>query len=256
MLPMLPGRLDVKFQSVVLSRTEGLSHEGERMALTITRIPQQHRAGFIKLRSLSSETVTTIGQIVEKLPPTSGVKEMVTALSERLPSLNRDDLAAIINTVYSLYVFRASAGPETPIADLVSSVISAMQTSGNDALTLSEDEKADFQQKLTRLLGSKVLETSSKIAQLKTDHTTLFYDAKIITDIRPIFSDPGDLPVAAIITHTLKIVCHDSGGEHRELYFALNSEDLKTINKVLERAQAKESSLKSLLRSANLPELS
>jgi len=226
------------------------------VALTITRIPERYRVGFAKLKLLTPQTVTSILQVVEQLPPTSKIKDMVSAITSHLPSVGREDAEVIVRTLYSLYVFRADAGPETTLSELVTSIVVAMQASGKDSLALQDKEKAEFQDNLTRLLGSTVLERSSKIQQLKTDYETLFYDAKILTDIRPLFADPKERPVSATITHTLKIVCHEAGGEHKELYFALSSEHIQTIKKVVERAEAKEESLRSLLKDMKLTDLS
>jgi len=225
------------------------------VAQTITRIPERYHVGFAKLKLLTPQTVTSILQVVEQLPPTSKIKEMVSAITSNLPSVGREDAEVIVRTLYSLYVFRADT-PDAPLSELVASIVVAMQASGKDSLALQDKEKAEFQDNLTRLLRSSVLETSSKIQQLKTDYETLFYDAKILTDIRPLFADPKERPVSAAITHTLKIVCHEAGGEHKELFFALSSEDIRTIKKVVERAEAKEESLKSLLKDMKLTDLS
>ena len=225
------------------------------MAHVITRIPRQYHSGFAKIKTLSSPIVATLRQAVDASPSTVGIKQIASAIENQLTDLNRDDIETVVKTLYSLYVFRASAGPDTSIEDIVSSVVNAMQTSGEDSLALANTEKARFRKNLTLLLGSKVLETSSKVEQLKTDYPNLLYDAKIITDIRPIFSDPSGLPVATTIAHTLKLVYHESAGEHKELYLALDAEDLKTLKLLLVRAESKEASLKGFLKQAKLSRL-
>lgn len=225
------------------------------MAHTITRIPEPYRAGFAKIRTLPSHTVKAFREAIDALPPTGGsLRAMVSSLSVKLPNLSSDDIDAVLKTLHSLYVFRATA-PDLSIEDTVTSIVGAMQTSGKEALALSEKDKPEYREKLTLLLESKVLETSSKVDQLKTDYATIFYDAKIITDIRPIFSDPSQRPAAATITHTLKVICHE-GGEHKELYFALDAEDLRTLRRVIDRAESKEGSIKEFLKHAQLEELS
>jgi hypothetical protein len=131
-----------------------------------------------------------------------------------------------------------------------------MRSSGSKNLILDNGEVHAFTDKLTRLLNLSSFERTSKIEQLKGDHPSVFYDAKIITDIRPVFDLPGDPPVGAIIGHTLKVVCHDHGGDHKELYFALDSEDVESLKKIAERAQQKASSLKALINSVQLADFS
>src|SRR5260370_19616168 len=130
-----------------------------------------------------------------------------------------------------------------------------MQSSGSRDLAVSDDDKPAVTAKLTSLLGLNTLERASKIEQLKADHHSIFYDAKILTDLRPVFDQPTEQPIGAIVTHTLKIIFHEAG-EHKELYFALDADDVLTLKKIADRAADKMSSLQNVLKTANIPDLS
>jgi len=65
-------------------------------------------------------------------------------------------------------------------------------------------------------LSLKTLERAAKIEQLKADNQSIFYDAKILTDLRPVFDQPREPPIGFILTNMLKIVYHEFG-EHKEL---------------------------------------
>lgn len=54
-----------------------------------------------------------------------------------------------------------------------------------------------------------------------------------------------------LLEHTLKIVFHD-GFRHRELYMALDTSDISRLREVIDRAEKKAASLKSLLNSKGL----
>jgi hypothetical protein len=222
------------------------------MALTITRIPEPYRPGLAKIRKLTPEALSDIANAMATVAPGGGVKEMIAAV-ENVPSVGKEDAIAIVRTLYSLYNYRAST--ETLLAEFVPVLVAAMQASGDASFTLSEGEKDLFSQKLTRLLGLGSLELSSKVEQLKTDYRSIFCDAKILTDLRPVFADPGAAPVGVAITYTLKIAYHEDG-DHKELYFALDAEDLHKLRKVIDRAEVKASSLKSVIATANLQDLS
>jgi hypothetical protein len=92
------------------------------------------------------------------------------------------------------------------------------------------------------------------VEQLKMDHQSILEDAKIVTDLRPVFDKPGERPLGAIITHTLKIVHHESG-EHKELFFALDADDVLNLKRIAERALEKMSSLKDFIKSADIKDL-
>jgi hypothetical protein len=121
-----------------------------------------------------------------------------------------------------------------------------MQASGRKDLAVSEEEKPRLTEKLTSLLSSDSLELASKVEQLALDHPSIFHDAKIVSDLRPVFADPTDPPIGYIIGHTLKIISHEHGA-HKELYFALDLEDIHTLQKIANRAEQKATSLKAVI---------
>src|SRR2546426_11678873 len=202
------------------------------MPLTITRIPEPYRHGLAKIKTLSIETVIAIVEALEKAAPTSTPKELAS-ISEQAGGLTHEEATNIISSLRSLLIFRAMA--ECTVSDLVKMLISAMQTTGGSLAISEEEDENVLADKLSRLLNLNSLALASNVEQLKADHPSIFFDAKILTDIRPVFEKPGDRPIGGIITNTLKVVSHE-GGEHKELYFALDAEDVMTLKKTAERA--------------------
>jgi len=218
----------------------------------MTRIPDRYRLGLAKINALSIEGASAISVALAELPIGSGRREMIAAIG-RAAQLTAEDAEAVIASLRSLYIFKAST--ESTVSDFIPVLISAMQSSGNKGLAVPDDDKPILIAKLTQLLSLSSMERTSKIEQLKTDHQVVFYDAKILTDLRPVFDDPKERPIGAVVTHTLKITCHEYG-EHKELYFALDADDIATIKKISERAADKLSSIQDFMKSANLPDFS
>ena len=221
--------------------------------MAITTIPEQYRTGFAKIRKLSSTDVEAIVAALEKSPPAGGMKEMISTVCERAPGLKKEDVGDIVRTLYSLYFFRADK--ESPLTEALSELVTAMRATGKESLMLSEDEEKEFQDKMGKLLSLEAIAVASKLEQLRSDYAKTFYTAKILTDIRPIFAKPEQRPVGAAITHTLKIEYHEEG-EHKEFYVALDADDLQKMKAVVQRAEAKASSLNALLKASNLADLS
>ncbi len=221
------------------------------MALTITAIPDRYRPGLAKIKDLPAETVSAITVALSKVP-VSSIKEM-TAAAETAGALSTADAEAIITALRSLYMLRASS--ESSVPEFVSILIGAMQVSGRKDLAVSDEDKPRLTEKLTSLLSSGSLELASKIEQLKLDHPSIFHDAKIMSDLRPVFAEPTDPPIGYIIGHTLKIISHEHGA-HKELYFALDLEDINTLKKIAERAEQKASSLKAVINATNTRDFS
>jgi hypothetical protein len=219
------------------------------VAFTITRIPERYRAGLIKMNALPLDTIAVISSTLEGSPPAGNLGELRSAI-EKVPDVSSDDAEAITICLHSLYVLLA-AQDGVSVDEFVTVLVDAMRASGSKALALTEIERAELTKKLRQLLSLKSLARTSKIEQLRRDQQAIFYDAKILTDIRPVFDNPEDAPVGAIIQHTLKLVFHESG-EHRELYLAMAPDDVRILKEVSERADSKLSSLKALLAAANI----
>jgi len=175
----------------------------------------------------------------------------LSSVVESTAQVSPDEAATIVTSLRSLYHIKAMA--EIATRDLVAMLMTAMQRTGGN-VALSESEKPDFAEKLIKLLGISGIERSGKIEQLKTDYQNILEDVKILTDLRPVFDKPGDRPTGFIIVHTLKIVHHESG-EHKELFFALEGDDVLTLKHTAERALEKMASLEDFIKSANLENL-
>jgi hypothetical protein len=221
--------------------------------LAISTVPAGYRPGFSKIKRLPSVDFEAIATALENSPMVGGLKELASAVLQQVPSLKRNDIELILRSLFSLSIFLA--GEETPLSENLSSLSSAMQASGNPELALSEDEKVEFEMRLGRLLTINAVSVAAKVQRLRLDYPNTFHDAKILTDVRPIFDKPENRPVGCAVSHNLKITYHE-GGDHKEFYVALDADDIKTMKRVLERAEAKAASLKSVLHAAALPDLS
>lgn len=220
------------------------------MPLTITRIPASYRPGLAKIKTLPLEAVGALADALETAQVSDFAK--LSSVVERTTHASPDEAANIVAAVRSLYFLKAKA-EGTIITDFVAMLVAAMQMTGGD-LVLPESDRAIFSEKLTRLLSIRTLEYSTKVEQLRTDHSSILEDAKIVTDLRPVFDKPGERPVGAMITHTLKLVTHESG-EHKELYFAIDGDDVLMLKRLAERALEKLASLKDFIKSTNIKDL-
>lgn len=216
-------------------------------------IPEQHRLGLAKLRELSDENINQIISVLQRMPLTAMKrKEIGSSLASVIPNLTAEDLEKIADTLFSLYYIRANA--EVSVAKFASDVCRAFQDTVTEKFT--EDKFAHFKDRITKLLGVDPLTVASKALVLQSDYENSFCDAKILTDVRPVFgARVEDQPAGFVITHTLKVEYHDDRVDHREFYVALDQDDLTTLRNVLERADKKAKSLQALMAKAGVPRL-
>ncbi len=106
---------------------------------------------------------------------------------------------------------------------------------------------------ISTLSMERTLGTAAKAGYILTQHERIFVAARIATDIRPIFHlDVSEKPESALIIHMLRITQRDNFGKHSDKYFALDSNDIKSLKRLVDRALKKEETLRNLMKDANV----
>lgn len=212
-------------------------------------IPPEDRNAIATVKTLTPAVLETFIFALKGAPPISNPHEMAEHMAKLIPSFPKDRLASVLEMLYTLYYIRDLSGvrPGTFLNDLMESVASG--------LSLSKHDVPKVRMMLERLLSIDTLNTVSKASRLQRDGERLFCMAKILSDIRPVFkSNPSLAPAGAVITHTLKIGYHE-GRDHLETQIVLDSDDLDALAAVIERARAKDKTLRAFLKRSKLPNL-
>jgi len=96
---------------------------------------------------------------------------------------------------------------------------------------------------------------TAKAIELSYDSDNLLQHTRILTDIRPLFTDDARSVDGAIVAHTLRLR-YDSAGVDRELSLALDNSDLRRLIEDCERALLKEQTAQNkLCKPANVPSM-
>jgi hypothetical protein len=123
-------------------------------------------------------------------------------------------------------------------------------------LAVEKSEIPKLRKKFEKLLNNETFNLLSKAKRLQRDGERLYCDAKIISDMRPVFgAEPTIRPTGAVVTHTLKIIYHKGEGAHGECHIILDSIDLDALSSIISRAQAKDRTLRNLLKEIRLSDL-
>jgi hypothetical protein len=191
-----------------------------------------------------------LGSLRSAPPSFAALREIVAWVSPGIKSASEGDVSKIIESLASLSRVRGSKGVEVAILSHDASVAALESITG---LSTAAAQNLEVRLNEVLLLGS-LLVTADKAKELQVQRERNFCDARILTDLRPVFgSDATSAPTAITVIHTLKIGYHDSGSpDHREFYVAIDGADIKSLKASLERAEQKEQSLKSMLNSANI----
>jgi hypothetical protein len=187
---------------------------------------------------------------------------LMAAIGETAPSLTRDqffkklsvqidlpaeDILAILRAAFALY--NAKERAECSSQEMAEAVTNSPTISA--AADFPPEKKDMLRSRLTLLLGiDHSLGITVKALDVMTEHERIFCKARILSDIRPVFTDKLE-SAAAMIIHMLQIGFH-TGGEHREYYFALDADDIRKLKGVIERAEKKTTALQAILKKAEV----
>ena len=211
------------------------------------KLPDAGRLALKTLASLSTEERQGLAEKIREVQPSLVAAELIESVTANFAS--KIEVAEMVRMLLGLYYFRLSQrlSPE----QIVSDVVEEMK---NSEFSEPSGGWASFKENLEVLLSIEVpLGVTSKALDVQTQHQRVFSQARIVTDLRPVFGvDPAAKPTAAVIVHTLKIEYRESGTK-RQVFIALDKNDLKELKDLLDLAEKKEASIEALLEPTNLP---
>ncbi|HEX4416714.1 MAG TPA: hypothetical protein VH165_02395 [Kofleriaceae bacterium] len=118
----------------------------------------------------------------------------------------------------------------------------------------TEANRKIFEERIARILKTKSIEITGKALSVMLDNPNTFHSTRIVSEIRPVFTDDGLEPRAAVIVHQLKISFVTGVDRHfNEAFFALDRDDLGRLKAVVERALDKHAKLAQQVQQLNLP---
>jgi len=216
--------------------------------MTEISVPKQYQSGYEKLKQLNESSLRTLLEVLEAEQPVLMQRELADHVASKLTDLGPDDVRQIINTVVGLYWGRESLKLST--REFVDALV-------DQSFDRDDPRAKTLREYLPKLLTADSVIITAKAFDVLTEHQNTIHDLRIITDLRPIFREnlqdglPAK-PTAAVITHTLKVSYHRDR-EISEFFLALDNQDMDLLRALMERAAAKEESLKALLVAAKIP---
>lgn len=104
---------------------------------------------------------------------------------------------------------------------------------------------------MATLLDLDLIVTMARALDLVTEFDKSFHEARIVTDLRPLFEDPSDIQ-GAVIVHTLRIEYHQGGGQIKAFYVTLGASELHQLQSLVQRAVQKSDALRHFAEASKL----
>jgi hypothetical protein len=212
------------------------------------KIPSSHVDVLRDVGLLHEDVFEGLAKALDAVSAAASNNEFADALHLALTYWPTARLLTLISAITSLHI--TADRLESDAASVVDEVA---ETLANGDERLRRDGIHDtLSERLGRLLRSSGLAAKAEALLLKEDVDKEFLDAKLITDIRPIFTNlpvDGESSVAqhAIVMHTLRIGFWSSGGGAEAAYYVLDDSHLRVLLDTVNEALARSDAANSLL---------
>jgi hypothetical protein len=169
-------------------------------------------------------------------PPAVYLFQLVERIHERQPAVGIGDAWSIVRAIDVLMrTLRDDSIDSSQILELIRPVLAEMDDLGG-----AERVEQVLVPRLKVLVSNETLAITSKAQQVFQNQQKLFRSARIMTDIRPVFSDDGPISIRAMmVSHTLS-VRYAEDDQERTWSLSLDALDLAALKRAIERAQEKE----------------
>ncbi|WP_040319990.1 hypothetical protein [Aeromicrobium marinum] len=191
-------------------------------------IPAQHREA---LRSIAQMDSKLCDQLVDAI---RAARVSESGLRAAVNSVALDPVA--FDALMSSAVFRSSHG--------LSPVAAAEQFA--EVLGLG-----DAATQLAKVLAEPNLVLVAKALDLQSTYERVLHVSRIMTDLRPVFSDDDTVPLAGTIAHQLQVITFEQSGIH-DFFIAMDDADLKVLRDQVDRALQKSENLREAVSGTSL----
>lgn len=215
------------------------------------QVPSRYIPMLNSIRTLSGPAAEELVKALSSAKITASSDELRDRIAPQVSLIPKDELGKITDVLYAMYHVRefSDLNRNSFLKELIESVREHADP------PVGDEELPTIRQRFKELLNIATLETISKAITLQREDERIFCDARIISDIRPVFGeDVKSAPVAATIGHALRIAYHE-GLEHKEFFVSLDEYDLNELEDVVKRAKKKSDTLTKFLSDSGIPRL-
>ncbi|PKA06386.1 hypothetical protein [Leptospira harrisiae] len=203
------------------------------------RIPQSRLPLFQKFLAEPPELVENFITFLENFSGNASLDEFLESLDKKIPNFD-EYVTVFIET--SIASRRLSIDSNEFAEGLVKSTKESSKT----------EQPLDFDlafRNFIRILNSKGIISLSKQGELTEEFPRVFSDSRIVTDVRPVFSENLDESgiLSYLVVHTLKLNYYENGNLSSS-YIKIDLGDLNNLKEQIDRAIAKQAYLSEHLK--------
>jgi hypothetical protein len=204
--------------------------------VTEISIPPEVRPYLVQLALADQEHLDALVTAIAEQPARQSHRKFVAAVVGAVGNVQGWEPEGSVQALLSLAAGRQAVGLS------VDEFVQEVATSSD--IELPDEARARLSELLSRALRNESLTVSAKAWALLTDNQANFKEARVITDVRPIFADSNEPPPAGLVVHMLRLTYWGDDSEHA-FWVAMDDNDMEALRKVVVRAQGKSKQLRS-----------
>jgi hypothetical protein len=212
-------------------------------------LPAEYEDAVSAILLLSDEAMAELQSALNSIPVSLN-RVLSEEASSTIHLIPPSDVEEMMQTLVSLRFLKDRAGVDTD--EFADDVLDAAEEQGLAEPNVFDERRDALKNRLVGILDSDAINIIARARLLLVDHEHDLCNADIATDIRPIFrSDEEDVPVAAVLVHTLKLSYHQ-GARIKDFYVAMDTQDLANLAETIKQGQNQAANLKPRIEAANL----
>ncbi|HEY6184979.1 MAG TPA: hypothetical protein VIW67_22255 [Terriglobales bacterium] len=218
--------------------------------MALITIPVSEFPALLSIVAFSDAEFSALAKVLEEIPASLSRKKYVENLSGKFPALKPDQANLLLAAIFGMY--SAKEKSKLSVSGMAEVIATAASESAEYGSAFSGGKAELLKSRVSQLLSiGKSFALTLKAADILTEVDNVFCGSRILSDIRPVFMDSPEIAAAAIILHNLQISFHHLG-KHQEFYVTLEEGELQQLRDTIDRAQAKNAALKSIIAKAEL----
>lgn len=224
------------------------------------RIPDRFRSALARVADMSETQLSQVESALRSVPRSTYSQKVSQHLASQISFLPPKEARSLADALMALYIAKCDSNkPASEVSEDVRSFLMASRDgqSSTELETANADGMKLLVDRLSRLLSIESFDLNAKATALMGEYERLFQSARIMSDVRHVFGhgDPPTKIIGSVLVHSLKVEYFENGQE-KELYFALDSTDVRTLIETLTRVITKESLIKSQVSASDIPMIS
>jgi hypothetical protein len=201
------------------------------------------------IRELGNITIEKIVKGFSQLkPPPMRPRELRKALADILPDLSPDNIRSVVSQLMSIYALKRQhhLSNKELLDGLLYGFRNAKWTDEQIACWRAVEPQLD------ELFSLGPIATVVKTLELSFDYENVFYNSKIITDIRPIFNENASKIEGILVSYILRLYYDSADGNNKNMSIALDQTDVENLLQACERALKKAKTAKEFTQSSGI----